>query len=170
MRPTRAPSPPVDRLVKRILGRDPYLQPYGDIVRRRLAKIDETERRLIAGSQTLAAFASGHEYFGLHLKGKYWLLREWAPNASRIFLVGDISGWKEQDAFEFKRKDDEEGVWELRLPKKALRHGDLYRLKIEWPGGRKQELKDVAANSVLTIDEANALPSPTSQPRASQQH
>ncbi len=42
-------------------------------------------------------------------------------------------------------------------------------IEIEWPGGRKQELKDVAAGSVLTIDEANARPSPISQPRAPQQ-
>jgi 1,4-alpha-glucan branching enzyme len=83
---------------------------------------------------SLVDFASGHEYFGLHLRGRQWVLREWAPNATRIFLIGDATGWKEKKPFALTRKNTE-GVWELRLPQNALRHGDYYRLKIHWRGG-----------------------------------
>jgi len=134
-RPSRTPTPSNDRVVKRIVRRDQLLEPYTDVIRRRLAKIDATERRLTGGRKNLADFASGHEYFGLHLRGNQWVLRDWAPNATRIFLVSDGTGWKEQAPCELKRKGAD-GVWELRLPKKALRHGDLYRLKIHWRGGQ----------------------------------
>ena len=133
-RSTRSPILPVDRTVKRFLRRDPLLEPYAEVIRHRLVKIDATERRLTGGHKTLADFASGHEYFGLHVKANQWVLREWAPNATRIFLIGDFTGWKENAAFELQRKNAE-AVWELRLPQKALRHGDLYRLKVYWPGG-----------------------------------
>jgi 1,4-alpha-glucan branching enzyme len=131
---TRAPAQRVERLIRRIIRQDPLLEPYADSIRRRLAKIEETEQRLTGGRLPLADFAAGHEYFGLHLRGSEWVLREWAPNATRIFLIGVATGWTEKTPFEFKRKD-RDGVWELRLPRKALAHGDLYRLKIHWPGG-----------------------------------
>jgi len=129
-----APSS-AERTVKRIVRRDPLLEPYAGVIRRRLSLIDTTEKRLTGGRMRLADFASGHEYFGLHLKGNQWALREWAPNATRIFLVSEGTGWKEKAPYELKPKGGD-GVWELRLPKKTLRHGDLYRLKIHWRGGR----------------------------------
>ena len=52
---------------------------------------------------TLADFASGHEYFGLHFQDNEWVFREWAPNADRIFLIGDMTGWQENEAFAFTR-------------------------------------------------------------------
>jgi 1,4-alpha-glucan branching enzyme len=118
-----------------MVQRDPFLEPYADNIRRRLRRVDTTQKRLTGGRITLADFASGHEYFGLHQKGNQWILREWAPNATRIFFVGDATDWEQREPFEFKRKGAD-GVWELRLPKKALRHKDLYRLKVYWPGGR----------------------------------
>ena len=96
--PTRAPALPIERIVKRMVRRDPMLEPYAESIRRRLSLVDTTQKRLTGGRLALADFASGHEYFGLHLKRNQWVLREWAPNATRIFLVGDATGWKERAA------------------------------------------------------------------------
>ncbi len=123
------------RSAKRLVDRDPLLAPYAESIRRRLARIDAAERRLTGGRVSLADFASGHEYFGLHRRGRRWVLREWAPNASRIFLIGDLSAWAEQPRFALNRLTPS-GVWELSLPANALRHGDLYRLTVHWEGGR----------------------------------
>ena len=116
-RPARAPTLPIERIVKHMLRRDPLLEPHADTIRRRLSLVERRRRRLTGGRLALADFASGHEYFGLHLKRNQWVLREWAPNADRVFLVGDATGWKEKPLFEFKRQNAE-GVWELRLPRK----------------------------------------------------
>ena len=62
------------------------------------------------------------------------MLREWAPNAEAVYLIGELSHWDKRPDLAFGRLDAN-GVWELRLPKSALRHGDLYRLHLKWPGG-----------------------------------
>ena len=82
-----------------LLENDPYLKPYANIVNRRIKKIKTTEKRLIHQSSTLSDFASGHEYFGLHFRGNEWIFREWAPNATAIYLVGDMTDWQERKAF-----------------------------------------------------------------------
>ena len=83
---------------------------------------------------TLADFASGHEYFGLHRHPDEWILREWAPNAGAVFLLGEFSNWQEKPELSLRRVNAE-GVWEIRLPPDRLGHGDLYRLRVHWDGG-----------------------------------
>ena len=125
---------PVNHPLQRILAADPYLKPYKKIIARRLRNIADTEQRLTVDGRSLADFASGHEYFGLHFRNEQWVLREWAPNATAIHLVGDMTDWREAPEFALDRLDAD-GVWEVRLPADRLRHGDLYRLKMLWPGG-----------------------------------
>lgn len=116
------------------LGDDPWLDPFMPDIRRREARAREAERRLTGGRATLADFASGHEYFGLHRLADGWVFREWAPHADGIAVIGAFSGWRASDAFALRRMSDH-GAWELRLPPGALAHGDLYRLRVRWPGG-----------------------------------
>jgi 1,4-alpha-glucan branching enzyme len=133
----RKPAPheaAVELSVKRLLKRDPLLKPYADLIRHRIVAVDAAERRLTGGRIRLADFASGHEYFGLHPRGSGWVFREWAPNATRLLLIGNATGWAENPQFALTRKTAA-GVWELRLPGTALRHGDLFRLKVYWDGG-----------------------------------
>lgn len=116
------------------LFEDPYLAPYlDDIARRRAAALD-LERRLVSGDSSPADFASGHEYFGLHRTQGGWVFREWAPNAERIYLIGDLSNWEERDQYSLNRIDAH-GRWEIQLTPADLKHGDLYKLRIYWPGG-----------------------------------
>ncbi len=122
-----------EQAVDHFLVADPYLKPYGNIIRRRLRKAAETESRLTAGKLTLADFASGHEYFGLHFRNDQWVFREWAPNADKIFLIGDMTDWREVETFSLQRRDD--GVWEIYLPADTFKHQAFYRLRIHWPGG-----------------------------------
>ncbi|MFP4085736.1 MAG: alpha amylase C-terminal domain-containing protein [Desulfobacteraceae bacterium] len=125
---------PMSRTALPLVEKDPYLKPYEEDVRRRIQRIQDTEQRLAQEAGDLARFASGHEYFGLHFREGEWMLREWAPNATALYMIGDRTGWQETDAFSLDRINDQ-GVWEIRLPEEALHHGDLYRFKIHWPGG-----------------------------------
>ncbi len=124
----------INAALERLLENDPYLEPYQDIIRRRLKKIAKTRQQLIRGHVSLADFASGHEYFGLHFKDDQWVFREWAPNATAIYLIGNLSGWQEKKEFALKPCD--EGVWEISLPAESFQHADLYRLRVHWPGGQ----------------------------------
>ena len=119
---------------QRLLRFDPELAPYAQVIARRARRIRDTEHRLTGGNITLPDFASGHEYFGLHFRESQWIFREWAPNATAIYLVGDMTGWREEKKYALE-KNDSPGVWEIRLPADRLSHGDHYRLRIHWPGG-----------------------------------
>jgi 1,4-alpha-glucan branching enzyme len=141
----------IEKLVQNLIERDPLLIPYSGHLQQRLESIDETEARLTGGQISLNDFASGHEYFGLHFRNNEWVFREWAPNADAIFLVGDITDWKERKAFALD-KIDPDGVWEIRLPADRLTHRDLYRLRIHWPGGSGDRIPVYARRVVQDPD------------------
>ncbi|HOD34408.1 MAG TPA: alpha amylase C-terminal domain-containing protein [Syntrophales bacterium] len=123
------------KLTDRLIQKDALLESYRESIERRLEKTVETESRLTEGKMSLAEFASGHEYFGLHLRDGRWVFREWAPNASALSLVGDMTDWKEKKGFALDRAGTD-GIWEISLPADSLKHGDLYRLRVHWPAGK----------------------------------
>ncbi|MCK4746403.1 MAG: 1,4-alpha-glucan-branching enzyme, partial [Bacteroidales bacterium] len=90
-----------------------------------MALAEKKELEICGETGSLKEFASGHLYFGLHLLKDKWVFREWAPNASRIYLVGEFSDWKETTEWELSSESN--GNWELEIPFTALKHGDLYR-------------------------------------------
>lgn len=124
----------------RIVENDPWLEPYEEAIRGRhehaLWKLNQITDN---GKKKLSDFASGYLYFGLHKLSKGWVFREWAPNATEIFLIGDFNGWKETPRYKLKRIEGT-GNWELRLSEKALKHGDLYKMKVKWNGGEGERI------------------------------
>ena len=138
-KPTKKAADPVQPQVLRLIKNDKYLAEFADAINGRhqsaLNKIDELTQ---GGKKTLSEFATGYLYFGLHKEGKNWILREWAPNATSIYLIGDFNGWKEDGHYAFKRIDN--GNWELKLPLQALKHGDLYKLSVHWEGGQGERI------------------------------
>ena len=125
----------IETLVTLIIENDPYLSPYHSVLYRRLRNTHDKEYRLTRRLGNLKAFASGHEYFGLHKTGDGWIFREWAPNATALYLIGEFSSWRPEAAWALQ-KLDVHGIWEIRLPSDCLRHQDLFRLFVEWPGGQ----------------------------------
>ncbi len=124
----------------KLLQDDEYLRPYSDAINGRhdhaLYMINKLTDN---GKKTLGDFASGYLYFGLHKTARGWVFREWAPNATEIYLIGDFNGWKETEKYKAKRIKDSEN-WELKLPAKALKHGDLYKMSVHWEGGQGERI------------------------------
>lgn len=115
-----------------LIENDSWLEPYSQVIITRIQNAKSKEQE-ISGKGSLADFANGHLYFGLHKEAKQWIFREWAPNAEAIFLIGDFSGWKENASYKMYSAGN--GVWEIKLPVSFLHHEDLYRLSIHWQGG-----------------------------------
>jgi len=115
--------------IPQLIKDDKWLEPYSGAIINRIntAKAKEKE---VAGDSNLYEFASGHLFFGLHKTPGGWVVREWAPNATHIFLVGTFNNWEEKKEYAFKLLEN--GVWELQLNIDALRHGDLYALSLHW--------------------------------------
>ncbi len=122
-----------------LVKNDPWLEPYqAAIVGRHQHALNKLAELTGNGKQTLSDFASGYLYFGLHRTQDGWVFREWAPNATQIFLVGDFNGWSEKAKYRLKRRRD--GNWEIKLPESAMKHGDLYKLHVYWDGGEGERI------------------------------
>ena len=126
-----------------IVKNDPWLEPFeGAICGRHDHALYKLNELTNGGKQTLSDFASGYLYFGLHKTAKGWVLREWAPNATDIYLVGDFNGWQEDEAYKMTRIDN--GNWEIKLKAGQMHHGDLFKLKIKWNGGEGERIPSYA--------------------------
>lgn len=139
---------------------DIFLLPYIPVIRRRHQYIIKQEN-LITDNQRVLLYdvADYHLFFGLHplsgkknlsdgenlssdedstvsssSGGKGWIFREWAPNATAVYIIGMMTEWKIDDRFKLFRTESlsDKGVWERTFPENSFQHGDLYRLKIFW--------------------------------------
>ena len=143
--PARGPHGGFGRNAPEPLGSDPYLAPYLPRLAERRRRADALESRLTEGGKiSLADFASAHEYFGLHRKGRSWVFREYAPHAEKIFLVGDFSEWREDERFALTPAEN--GAWELTIPAGTLRPGMHYLEHMYWPGGSGERVPAYARN------------------------
>lgn len=123
----------------KIVKNDSWLAPFNDAIQGRHDHVLNKLQELTGGKQSLSDFASGHLYFGLHRTARQWVFREWAPNATRIYLIGDFNNWEESEDYALKPVGDD-GNWEIKLPLKAMRHKDLYKMKVYWKGGQGERI------------------------------
>ncbi|MDR0799103.1 MAG: alpha amylase C-terminal domain-containing protein [Dysgonamonadaceae bacterium] len=123
----------------KLLKNDPWLEPYRAAIEKRYEYFLHKEKTLTQNGQiSLSDFASGYLYFGLHPTKTGWVFREWAPNATAIYLTGDFNQWQEREEYRLNRLEN--GVFELNLPQDAMHHLDLYKLKIHWENGEGERI------------------------------
>jgi len=101
---------------------------------------------------------TAYDYLGLHIEGALTVFRVWAPNAEKVFVVGDFNAG--QDELPMTRVT-EGGVWELALSSELVSEGDCYKYKIissgreilkSDPYGVSAELPPDTASVVTSID------------------
>jgi len=116
---------------------DPWLEPYAPVISfwQDAARLKEKE---LTGDKDLIDFAGGHLWFGLHRSDNGWAMRDWAPNAEAIFLIGSFNSWTEDVNYRFSSRGN--GEWELLLNEDQLHHGDLYAFSMHWPGGQGKRI------------------------------
>ena len=136
--------------MERIYRTDPWLEPYKDAIEARCTRLEEEASAIRGDAASLSDGVNNHLYYGLHRDGASWVFREWAPNATRIYLTGDFNNWKKAPAWALKPLGN--GNWELRVPEFLLSHGQLYKLFIEWPGGGGERLPAYATRVVQDPD------------------
>jgi 1,4-alpha-glucan branching enzyme len=123
--------------IPEIIKHDEWLRPFSQYFTSWVEKTASKENELCQG-KSLYEFASGHLFFGLHKLETSWIIREWAPNATKIFLIGDFSNWTDDDKFEFNSIGN--GNWELSVSFETLKHLDLYALSVYWEGGQGKRI------------------------------
>jgi 1,4-alpha-glucan branching enzyme len=120
----------------KIVESDHLLIDYQFVIQKRLNTASQKEKEIT--KSTLSAFANGHHYYGLHHTAENWVIREWAPNADKMYLIGEFSNWKEHANYQFERIEN--GNFELKLPLSSLKQADLYKLLLHWPGGKGERI------------------------------
>ena len=122
-----------------LIKNDSWLTPYAEAIEGRHQQAIRKEKELTDnGKCTLSDFASGYLYYGLHKTENGWTFREWAPNATAIYLIGTFNDWQQSDAY--KMEKTEQGNWEIVLPEDAMRHGDLFKLMMHWNSGSAERI------------------------------
>lgn len=148
-----------------LVGLDPWLEPHTQSIIDRRNHTNAMQDRII-GDMRLIDFAQGHLYFGLHKSDSGWVFREWIPNATSAYLVGEFSDWNDMPEYRLSRHDD--SVWEISLPEAALKHKNLFKLHIFWDGGDGYRIP-AWANRVVQDPETLAYDAQVWSPQSSYQ-
>ena len=129
-----------------IIQDDAWLEPYAEAIEGRHDDAVRKLNELTDGKKSLADFANAYNFYGLHRTSTGWVFREWAPNATGICLIGDFNSWTECEPYRLKRTDN--GNWEIKLPARAMKHGDLFKLLVKWDGGCGERIPAYATRVV----------------------
>lgn len=130
----------------KIVDNDPWLRPYASVIENRHRLIKNKAAELTRELKDLKAFSTGHLYFGLYRDKNEWVMREWMPNATNVYLIGDFNNWEQDENFAFSATGN--GNWELRVPLENIRHMDQYKLKVSWAGGSGDRIPAWAKRTV----------------------
>ena len=65
-----------------IIQNDQWLSPFEKVFENWELAYQAKEKELV-GDENLRSFAQGYKYFGLHKNGRNWVIRDWAPNATK---------------------------------------------------------------------------------------
>ncbi|XP_035670503.1 1,4-alpha-glucan-branching enzyme-like isoform X2 [Branchiostoma floridae] len=133
------PAPPD---LNRLYDLDSYLKPFDKEIKRRYKCFVEVLEHINQHEGGLEKFSRGYENFGIHVTEDGGLvMREWAPGAVELYLMGDFNGWN-KTSHSFEKKPF--GKWELVLPPKddgscPLDHLSKYKLVVKDKNGHLLE-------------------------------
>ena len=122
----------------KLVEEDKLLKPFAGIIEKRHQQVLAMEREFTYRTTRLSDSCNSYLYYGLHRTNEGWVFREWAPNATAIYLLGEFNDWRKHPDYALTKVGD--GNWEIKLPLGALAHEMLYRLLVEWNGGSGERL------------------------------
>ena len=122
----------------KLVEEDKLLKPFAGIIEKRHQQVLAMEREFTYRTTRLSDSCNSYLYYGLHRTNEGWVFREWAPNATAIYLLGEFNDWRKHPDYALTKVGD--GNWEIKLPLGALAHEMLYRLLVEWNGGSRERL------------------------------
>jgi 1,4-alpha-glucan branching enzyme len=134
----------------RLIENDPWLKAFGNTILNRFDKTRAKINDIKKNKARLSDAVNAHLYYGLHKQKSTWVFREWAPNATSIYLVGDFSAWERDE--NYKLVNLGKGDWECVIPLDELRHGMLYKLLIDWGAGYHERIPAYSRRVVQDVE------------------
>ncbi|KAF8591476.1 glycoside hydrolase family 13 protein [Ramaria rubella] len=126
---------------KTILELDGYLEPFLSPIAHRYEKFKQWKDAIDIHEGGYDAFSKGYLRFGINMQPSGEIVyREWAPNATEAFFIGDFNGW---DRSSHPMKKDSYGVWEITLLPKdglpAIPHDSKIKISLVLSSGERIE-------------------------------
>jgi len=108
---------------------DEWLAPETEQINQRLLNFTDEHAVLSEQFGSLTEYASIHQFTGIHFDevSGQWTIKEWAPQAKSVQLIGDFNQWSGDEYALAKTKD---GLWSLELAVNTLAHGEKVKLRI----------------------------------------
>jgi 1,4-alpha-glucan branching enzyme len=108
--PVAAPAPATPTLI--LTQEDTWLQPFEPVLLARQQRLADRLAIITKEYGSLSKFATAHQRLGLHYDAKRrgYVVREWAPGADAVSLVGDFNYWNR--AADPLTEDETTGIWE----------------------------------------------------------
>jgi 1,4-alpha-glucan branching enzyme len=121
-----------------LVRNDPWLDPYQDAIEQRSARFKQALAAIGPAANALVAYANGHKCMGIHCHSMTgnWSIREWAPAARAVALIGDFNDWN-RDSHPLTQAAN--GIWQLQLPLATLDHGQQVKLHIAGADGSHRD-------------------------------
>ncbi|KAF9518695.1 glycoside hydrolase family 13 protein [Hydnum rufescens UP504] len=125
---------------KPILELDGYLEPFIPGISTRYDLYEKWKRHIQTTEGGYDAFSKGYLKFGFNVEEDGTVLyREWAPNATEAYLIGDFNGW---DGSTHPMVRDQFGVWSISLPPIspgvcAIPHDSKIKISLILPSGER---------------------------------
>ena len=124
--------------VPQLVQDDCWLEPYSDHISRRIERLEDHLKLIHESAGSIEAYAQLHKDLGVHFNERVgiWTVREWAPGARHISIIGDFNDWN-TDTHPLEKGTN--GIWETELDGSALKHGDKIKLHIHGADGSTRD-------------------------------
>ncbi|KAH8781827.1 alpha-glucan branching enzyme [Hyaloscypha finlandica] len=124
-----------------VVALDPWLAPFKESLKARYNKAQEWIKTINETEGGLEKFSRGKEKFGINIdKQNNITYREWAPNATQAFLIGEFNDWSRES---HPMKKDPYGVFEVAIPARdgqpAIAHNSKIKISMVTPSGERIE-------------------------------
>lgn len=124
-----------------VIKMDPWLAPFKEELKSRYSKAQDWIKKIDETEGGLEKFSRGFEKFGINVDSQNNITyREWAPNATQAFFIGEFNDWSRES---HPMKKDPFGVFELVLPavdgEPAIAHNAKVKISMILPSGERIE-------------------------------
>lgn len=116
--------------IPKLVADDGWLAPQTDQINERINLFENELSSIRKQYDSLFDYADTHLRTGIHYQedSALWLVREWAPNAKSIQIIGEFNQWSGEN---HQLVNIGHGLWEISLTGSALKHRDQVKLRIQ---------------------------------------
>ncbi|MFA6757729.1 MAG: alpha amylase C-terminal domain-containing protein [Bacteroidales bacterium] len=126
---------------------DSWLKPWKKQIWERYSRSIVKKQEIAGYGKRLTDSVNSHLFYGtFNGPSGSLIFREWAPNATELYLICEATQWEKDEEYKFKNRG--EGNWELVLENSTLSHGSLYKWLIFWDGGQGERIPAYAKRVV----------------------